>query len=89
MSYTLNHLVNLNKDHFELMRESARKADAGSLVYHRDYTLFKCQRLLSLQTFSLVQSGICSNLQDDLRYMTSGSLVLIWKLEPIMGKSCT
>ncbi len=89
MSYTLNSLVNLNKDLFELMRKSARKVVAGSLVYNRDYTLFKCQRLLSLQTFSLVQRGLSSKLQDDLRYMTFGSLVLIWKLYTIMGENCT
>ncbi len=61
----LNHVVNLNKDLFELMRKSARKAVAGNLVFHRDYSLFKCQRLLSSQTFSLLRRGLCLNLQDN------------------------
>ncbi len=58
----LNHLVTSNKDLFQLMRKSARKADAGILVYHRDYSLFKCQWLLSLQTFSVIQRNLCGDL---------------------------
>ncbi len=52
-------------------------------MYNLYYTP-DCQRLIFLQTFSLVQSGLCSNLQDDLRYMGSSTETVAFQVYEIL-----